>query len=137
MLSRIRLLCLSLFVLALTSATCSKSPSQGDPAAPGKSGHRPIIVFMTDFGTANDAVAICKAVMLSIAPDARIMDITHRVTPYSIEEGARFLEGVSPYYPAGTVVVTVVDPGVGSWRKGVIVTPTKDQCIGLRETGLI
>src|SRR5207248_2608973 len=44
MLSRIRLLCLSLFVLALTSAACSKSPSQGDPAAPGKSGTRPIIV---------------------------------------------------------------------------------------------
>src|SRR5213596_1289100 len=96
MLSRIRLLFLSLFVLALAAAACSKSPSQGDPPSPGKSGARPIIVFMTDFGTANDAVANCKAVILSIAPDARIMDITHRVTPYSIEEGARFLEGVSP-----------------------------------------
>ena len=42
---------------------------------------------MTDFGTANDAVAICKAVIIGIAPDARIMDITHQVTPYSIEEG--------------------------------------------------
>jgi len=137
MLSRIRLLCLSLFVLALTSAACSKSPSQGDPAAPGKSGTRPIIVFTTDFGTANDAVAICKAVMLSIAPDARIMDITHRVTPYSIEEGARFLEGVSPYYPAGTVFVTVVDPGVGTSRKAVIVKTKKDQYFVLPDNGLI
>ena len=57
------------------------------------------IVFMTDFGTANDAVAICKAVILNIAPDIRIMDITHQVTPFSIEEGARFLAGVTPYYP--------------------------------------
>src|SRR5438034_6008093 len=132
MLSRIRLLFLSLFVLALAAAACSKSPSQGDPPSPGKSGARPIIVFMTDFGTANHAVAICKAVILSIAPDARVMDITHRVTPYSIEEGARFLEGVSPYYPAGTIFVTVVDPGVGTSRKAVIVKTKKDQYFVLR-----
>ena len=136
MLSRIRLLCLSLLVLALTVAACSKSPSQGDPPSPGKPAH-PIIVFMTDFGSANDAVAICKAVMLSIAPDARIMDITHRVTPYSIEEGARFLEGVSPYYPAGTVFVTVVDPGVGTSRKAVIVKTKKHQYFVLPDNGLI
>src|SRR5438034_6420984 len=137
MLSRIRLLFLSLFVLALAAAACSKSPSQGDPPSPGKSGARPIIVFMTDFGTANDAVAICKAVILSIAPDARVMDITHRVTPYSIEEGARFLEGVSPYYPAGTIFVTVVDPGVGTSRKAVIVKTKKDQYFVLPDNGLI
>ncbi len=80
MISRVRLLCLPLFVLALIGAACSKSPLQSDSASPGKSGVRPTIVFMTDFGTANDAVAVCKAVMLSIAPDTRIMDITHRVT---------------------------------------------------------
>src|SRR6266478_3873428 len=137
MLCRIRLLFLSLLVLALGSAACSKSPSQGDPAAPVKSDTRPTIVFMTDFGAANDAVAICKAVMLSIAPDARIMDITHRVTPYSIEEGARFLEGVSPYYPAGTVFVTVVDPGVGTSRKAVIVKTKKNQYFVLPDNGLI
>src|SRR2546430_3506529 len=97
----------------------------------------PFIVFMTDFGTANDAVAIRKAVMLSIAPDARIMDITHRVTPYSIEEGARFLEGVSPYYPAGTIFVTVVDPGVGTSRKAVIVKSKKDHYFVLPTNGRI
>src|SRR6266705_2579974 len=137
MISRVRLLSLPLFVLALIGAACSKSPLQSDSASPGKSGARPTIVFMTDFGTANDAVAICKAVMLSIAPDARIMDITHRVTPYSIEEGARFLEGVSPYYPAGTVFVTVVDPGVGTSRKAVIVKTKKDQYFVLPDNGLI
>jgi hypothetical protein len=86
----------------------------------------PVIVFLSDFGTANDAVAICKAVMVGIAPDVRIMDITHQVTPYSIEEGARFLAGVTPYYPSGTVFLAVVDPGVGTSRK------TVKKCVELR-----
>ena len=92
---------------------------------------------MTDFGTANDAVAICKAVMMGIAPDARIMDITHQVTPFSIEEGARFLVGVTPYYPAGTVFVVVVDPGVGTNRKAVAVKSKKGQYFVLPDNGLI
>ena len=137
MTSRIRLLFLSLLVLALAGAACSKSPLQSDSASSGRSGARPTIVFMTDFGTANDAVAICKAVMLGIVPDARIMDITHQVTPYSIEEGARFLEAVSPYYPAGTVFVAVIDPGVGTSRKAVIVKSKKGQYFVLPDNGLI
>jgi S-adenosylmethionine hydrolase len=92
---------------------------------------------MTDFGVANDAVAICKAVMLSIAPDVRIMDITHQVTPYSIEEGARFLAGVTPYYPAGTVFAVVVDPGVGTSRRAIIVKSKNDQLFVLPDNGLI
>lgn len=92
---------------------------------------------MTDFGTANDAVAICKAVMLGITPHARIMDITHQVTPFSIEEGARFLSGVTPYYPAGTVFVVVIDPGVGTSRKAVIVKTKKGQFFVLPDNGLI
>jgi S-adenosylmethionine hydrolase len=92
---------------------------------------------MTDFGTANDAVAICRAVMVGIAPDVRIMDITHQVTPFSIEEGARFLTGVTPYYPAGTVFVVVVDPGVGTSRKAVIVKSKKGQYFVLPDNGLI
>jgi hypothetical protein len=92
---------------------------------------------MTDFGVANDAVAICKAVMLGIVPDARIMDITHQVTPYSIEEGARFLAGVTPYYPSGTVFLVVVDPGVGTSRKAIVVKSKKGQYFVLPDNGLI
>ncbi|MGB7233865.1 MAG: SAM-dependent chlorinase/fluorinase [Candidatus Acidiferrum sp.] len=98
---------------------------------------RATIVFMTDFGTANDAVAICKAVILSIAPDARLMDITHQVTPYSIEEGARFLAGVTPYYPPGTIFLVVVDPGVGTTRKAIIVKTKRGQYFVLPDNGLI
>jgi S-adenosylmethionine hydrolase len=136
MIFRVRLLLLWLSVLALTGAACSKSPLQGDSAFTASGAH-PTIVFMSDFGTANDAVAICKAVMLGIAPSAHIMDITHQVTPYSIEEGARFLEAVSPYYPAGTVFVAVIDPGVGTSRKAVIVKSKKGQYFVLPDNGLI
>src|SRR5467141_2998802 len=135
--SRIRSFFLSLLTIALISAACSKSPATGDSSSAGKSGAHATIVFMTDFGTANDAVAICKAVMLGIAPDARIMDITHQVTPYSIEDASRFLAAVSPYYPAGTVFVAVVDPGVGTSRKAVIVRSKKGQYFVLPDNGLI
>ncbi len=75
--------------------------------------------------------------MVGIAPDVRIMDITHQVTPYSIEEGARFLTGVTPYYPPGTVFVVVIDPGVGTSRKAVIVKTKKAQYFVLPDNGLI
>src|SRR5260370_8605062 len=102
MISCPRWLVLPLVVLGLLVPACSKSPALGDSSSDGKSGARPAIVFMTDFGTANDAVAICKAVMLSIAPDAPIMDITHQLTPYSIQERARFLAALSPHSPPVT-----------------------------------
>ncbi len=115
---------------------CSKPPAETRNTGAGAQ-TRPTIVFMTDFGTANDAVAICRAVMVGIAPDVRIMDITHQVTPFSIEEGARFLSAVTPYYPAGTVFVVVVDPGVGTSRKAVIVKSKKGQYFVLPDNGLI
>ena len=123
-------------ILPTLWAGCSKPRTENQIAAVAVQA-RTTIVFMTDFGTANDAVAICKAVMIGIAPDARIMDITHQVTPFSIEEGARFLSGVTPYYPAGTVFVVVVDPGVGTSRKAVIVKTKRGQYFVLPDNGLI
>jgi S-adenosylmethionine hydrolase len=98
---------------------------------------RPTIVFMTDFGVVDDSVAICKGVMLSVAPDLRIVDLTHQVTPYSILDGARYLFGATPYYPAGTVFVVVVDPGVGSTRKAIIVKSKRGQYFVLPDNGLM
>src|SRR3989442_14145164 len=138
MVSRIRSFVLPLLVLALVGAACSKAPGRNDSTSTlSPSGARPTIIFMTDFGVANDAVAICKAVIVGIAPDARIMDITHQVTPYSIEEGARFLLGVTPYYPSGAVFLAVVDPGVGTTRKAVVVKTKKGQYFVLPDNGLI
>jgi S-adenosylmethionine hydrolase len=122
------------FAAAVSLMGCGER-SATDQAA--RAAAQPTIVFMTDFGTANDAVAICKAVIVGIAPNARIMDITHQVTPFSIEEGARFVEGVTPYYPPGTVFLVVVDPGVGTSRKAIIAKTKKGQYFVLPDNGLI
>ncbi len=92
---------------------------------------------MTDFGVVDDSVAICKGVMYSIAPDLRIVDLTHQVKPFSILDGARFLYGATPYYPAGTVFVVVIDPGVGSARKAVVVKTRRGQFFVLPDNGLM
>jgi S-adenosylmethionine hydrolase len=130
---------LTLVAAFLLAGACSKppSPNNSESIAQSRVNPRPTIVFMTDFGAANDAAAICRAVMARIAPESRIMDITHQVTPYSIEEGARNLAAVSPYYPAGTVFIVVVDPGVGTSRKAVIVKSKKGQYFVLPDNGLI
>ncbi len=122
----------SFAVILVFLAACSRQSAP--PPAPAPT---PVIVFMTDFGTANDSVAICKAVIAGIAPEARIMDITHQVTPFSIEEAARFLEAVAPYYPAGTVFLAVIDPGVGTSRKAVVIKTKKGQFFVLPDNGLI
>src|SRR5262252_5693829 len=124
-------------LLLLASAALTLAPPAfAQPATP-PARPTPTIVFMSDFGTANDAVAICKAVIAGIAPEARIMDITHQVTPFQIEEASRFLSGVTPYYPAGTVFLAVVDPGVGTSRKAVIVKTKKGQFFVLPDNGLV
>ena len=125
-----------LVAVALACAGCAPRASD-DTAQKAAGANRPTIVFMTDFGTANDAVAICRAVIIRIAPDARLMDITHQVTPFSIEEGARFLAGVTPYYPSGTIFLVVVDPGVGTSRKAVIAKSKTGQFFVLPDNGLI
>jgi S-adenosylmethionine hydrolase len=99
--------------------------------------HPTAIVFMTDFGTDDDAVPICKGVMLGIDPDVRIIDLTHQVTPYSILEGARFLYGTTPYYPAGTIFEVVVDPTVGSSRRALVVKSKRGQYFVLPDNGLM
>src|SRR3984893_3781173 len=95
------------------------------------------IVFMTDFGVVDDSVAICRGVMYSIMPEVRIVDLTHQVTPFSILDGARFLYGATPYYPAGTVFVVVVDPTVGSTRKAIVAKSKRGQYFVLPDNGVI
>jgi S-adenosylmethionine hydrolase len=110
-------------------------PASASDSTSGKS--IPTIVFMTDFGTVDDSVAICKGVMYSISPEVRIVDLTHEVTPFSILDGARFLYGTIPYYAPGTVFIVVVDPGVGSTRKAVVVKSKRGQYFVLPDNGLM
>lgn len=136
MILRSRLFAIAVLVCTLLAA-CSKPHATTDAASSTSTTQRPAIVFMTDFGVANDAVAICRAVIFGIAPDTRLTDITHQVTPFQIEEASRFLAGVTPYYPSGTVFLVVVDPGVGTSRKAVIVKSKKGQFFVLPDNGII
>ncbi len=97
----------------------------------------PTIVFMTDFGVVDDSVAICRGVMYSIVPNLRIVDLTHQVTPFSIRDGARFLYGATPYFPADTVFVVVIDPTVGSARKAIVAKSRRGQYFVLPDNGLL
>ena len=123
---------LSAFVaLVLALGSISLLSAQKSEAYP------PTIVFMTDFGVVDDSVALCRGVMYSIMPTVRIVDLTHQVTPFSILDGARFLSGSSPYYPAGTVFVVVIDPGVGSTRKAIVAKTKRGQYFVLPDNGLM
>src|ERR1700733_6478007 len=97
----------------------------------------PTIVFMTDFGLVDDSVALCRGVMYGIMPTVRIVDLTHEVTPFSILDGARFLYGATPYFPAGTVFVVVIDPTVGSTRKAIVARSKRGQYFVLPDNGLL
>ncbi|MGA7312955.1 MAG: SAM-dependent chlorinase/fluorinase [Silvibacterium sp.] len=96
-----------------------------------------VIGFITDFDVRDDAIGICKAVMVGIAPDVRIIDITHQVTPFDIAEGARFIAGSAPYFPRDAVIVGVVDPGVGSARKAIIAKSKTGQFFVVPDNGLL
>ena len=97
----------------------------------------PTVVFLSDFGTRDDAVAICKGVMLQVAPALRVIDLTHEVAPYSIRDGARLLADTAEHYPAGTVFLAVIDPGVGSDRQPMIARSRRGQWFVLPDNGLV
>ncbi len=82
----------------------------------------PIITLTTDFGLADSYVASLKGVILSIAPSARIVDISHQVPPQDILHGAYLLATAWRYFPKGTIHLAVVDPGVGAGRNAIAVS---------------
>jgi S-adenosylmethionine hydrolase len=77
-----------------------------------------VITFLTDYGVADDFVGVCHAVMAGIAPDVRVVDLTHGVARHDVRGGALVLRRVLPYAPAG-VHLAVVDPEVGGARRAV------------------
>jgi len=80
----------------------------------------PLITLTTDFGSRDGYVAQMKGVILGINPQARLIDVTHDIESFDIMEAALVIRGLSEYFPAGTVHVAVVDPGVGSSRRGIV-----------------
>ncbi|HEV7475861.1 MAG TPA: SAM-dependent chlorinase/fluorinase, partial [Pyrinomonadaceae bacterium] len=81
----------------------------------------PLITLLTDFGNADYFVAAVKGVILTASPIAHIVDITHDIPPQDIEAGAFTLLAACPSFPPGTIHVAVVDPGVGSARRAILI----------------
>jgi len=89
-----------------------------------------IITLTTDFGTADWYAGALKGVLLSINPQCRPIDLTHGIPPQDIQAGLQYLAQACPLFPAGTVHIAVVDPGVGSSRRPIIVVTGKHCFIG-------
>ena len=80
---------------------------------------RPIIALLTDFGTRDHYVGAMRGVALGICPDATLVDITHDIQPQDVLGGSLELAAAFKYFPPGTVFLCVIDPGVGSARRGI------------------
>ena len=93
-------------------------------------GSSALVSLLTDFGRVDPFVAELKAVILSICPRARIVDVTHEVAEFDVRMGAFLLAEAAPSFPPGTVHVAVVDPGVGSSRRAIVVKTKRSTYVG-------
>jgi S-adenosylmethionine hydrolase len=96
-----------------------------------------IIVVQTDFGVKDGAVAAMRGVALGVDPNLEIADLTHEIPAYNIWEAAYRLHQVIEYWPANTVFVSVVDPGVGTERRSLVVKTKKDHYIVTPDNGTL
>jgi S-adenosylmethionine hydrolase len=91
---------------------------------------QPVLTLTTDFGAADHYVGAMKGVILGICPQAHIVDISHQVKPYQIAEGAYLVAQAYRCFPPKTVHVVVVDPGVGSARRPILIEAAGQYFIG-------
>jgi S-adenosylmethionine hydrolase len=96
-----------------------------------------MLVFQTDFGVRDGAVASMKGVAMGLSPDLKLYDLTHEIPNYNIWEAAYRLEQAIPYWPAGTVFISVVDPGVGTSRRSVVVKTKSGHFIVTPDNGTL
>ncbi|HEY7522588.1 MAG TPA: SAM-dependent chlorinase/fluorinase [Candidatus Limnocylindrales bacterium] len=96
----------------------------------------PLVSLLTDFGSRDPSAAICRGVIWSIAPDARLLDISHEVAKYAIRDGALLLWCAIPYLPLG-IHVAVVDPGVGSDRRPIAIRVGRGDILVGPDNGLL
>jgi len=90
----------------------------------------PIVTLTTDFGLSDHFVGVMKGVILSICPRAQVVDISHGVTPFEVSEGAYLIAQAYRYFPKKTVHVVVVDPGVGTSRRPILVEAAGQYFVG-------
>ena len=106
------------------------------PATPAQAAPEPVIGLFTDYGWDDPYVAQLKGVVVTINPDARLLDITHSVTPFNIIEGSYLLDECAEEFPAGTIFVAVVDPQVGTDRDPVLLETNKGKYFVGPDNGL-
>ena len=89
-----------------------------------------VITLTTDFGLHDAYVAATKGAMLAVAPDVSLVDVSHQILPQDVASGAYILFSAYRYFPAGTVHLAVVDPGVGSARRAIAVETPDYRFVG-------
>jgi len=94
------------------------------------------ICLFTDFGWDDSYVAQLKGVIVTIDPNARLLDLTHSVAPYNVTEGAYLLDQCAAEFPAGTIFVAVVDPGVGTDRDPILIETAREKYFVGPDNGL-
>jgi len=95
-----------------------------------------VICFLTDFGLQDDFVGTCHGVIARIAPDARVIDVTHGIPPTQVLQGALVLSSTLPYMPAG-IHLAVVDPGVGGARRPLAIADREGRVFVGPDNGLL
>jgi len=95
------------------------------------------VCFLSDFGLSDDFVGTCKGVMLGVAPGLTIVDLTHDVPGFAVEAGAEILEHATRYMPKDAVYLAIVDPGVGTNRRGLALRTHEDALLVGPDNGLL
>jgi len=118
-------------IFGLALAMIGLSPASSAHASPP-----PVIGLFTDYGWDDPYVAQLKGVILTLNPNARLLDITHTVTPFNVTEGAYLLDQCAEEFPAGTIFVAVVDPQVGTDRDPILLETGKGKFFVGPDNGL-
>lgn len=113
---KIRNWLIAIFLVSLTACR----PSSNKESTPVDKTTNGIVVFQSDFGVKDGAVSAMKGVATEVDANLKLYDLTHEIPAYNIWEAAYRLQQTAPYWPSGTVFVSVVDPGVGTSRKSVV-----------------
>ncbi len=91
---------------------------------------QPIVTLLTDFGSTDGYTGVVKGVLLSLAPNVQIVDVTHDVDPWDVQAANWIIANTYRYFPTGTVHVAVVDPGVGTARKPIAIVAGEGTFVG-------
>lgn len=118
------------------SRTFSDTVTTPAAARAGTTIGRPVVTLLSDFGSRDPSAGIMRAVVVGICPDAIVIDLTHDVDKFAIRDGALLLWSAAPYLPVGAHVA-VVDPGVGTARKGIAVQTLRGDVLVGPDNGLL